>query len=150
MPVQIDAEAVARSLEELTREVDVVRSLKTKLTAIGSTAQDVSTALDGLKIGVLRCVRDRRVSSRSSRTPQGTRSRRDASPAYISPVADRLDGEGQPVASVIAEPRLAGHVTGPTVRYRAVNDPGAVAGWGLAISTRTADDGPRALPGGPP
>ena len=28
------------------------------MTAIGSTAQDVSTALDGLKIGVLRCVRE--------------------------------------------------------------------------------------------
>lgn len=57
-PVQLDAEAVNRSLEDLTRQVDVVRSLKTKLTAIGSTANEVSLALDGLRMGVLRSVKD--------------------------------------------------------------------------------------------
>jgi hypothetical protein len=57
-PVQLDAEAVNRSLEELTRQVDVVRSLKTKLTHIGSTATDVSDALDMLRMGVLRSVKE--------------------------------------------------------------------------------------------
>lgn len=57
-PVQIDVEAVTRSLEDLTRQVDVVRSLKTKLTHIGSTANDVSNALDALRMGVLRGVKD--------------------------------------------------------------------------------------------
>lgn len=57
-PLRIDAEAVSRSLEDLTRQVDVVRSLKTKLTSIGSTARDVSDALDGLRMGVLRSVKD--------------------------------------------------------------------------------------------
>jgi hypothetical protein len=57
-PVQLDAEAVNRSLEDLVRQVDVVRSLKTKLTAIGSTANEVSLALDGLRMGVLRSVKD--------------------------------------------------------------------------------------------
>lgn len=57
-PVQLDAEAVTRSLEDLTRQVDVVRSLKTKLTHIGSTATDVSNALDVLRMGVLRSVKD--------------------------------------------------------------------------------------------
>ena len=56
--VQLDAEAVTRSLEDLTRQVDVVRSLKTKLTNIGSTAEDVSTALDMLRAGVLRSVKE--------------------------------------------------------------------------------------------
>ncbi len=36
--VQLDAEAVTRSLDDLTRQVDVVRGLKTKLTHIGCTA----------------------------------------------------------------------------------------------------------------
>jgi hypothetical protein len=57
-PVQLDAEAVARSLEELTRQVDCVRGLKTKLTAIGSTAREVSDTLDLLRAGVLRSVKD--------------------------------------------------------------------------------------------
>ncbi len=57
-PVQIDAEAVTRSLEELTRQVDCVRSMKTKLTHIGSTAADVSNTLDVLRMGVLRSVRE--------------------------------------------------------------------------------------------
>ncbi|MCC6619175.1 MAG: hypothetical protein IT341_09095 [Chloroflexi bacterium] len=57
-PVQIDADAVARSLDDLVHQVDVVRSLKTKLTSIGSTARDVSDALDGLRMGVLRSVKD--------------------------------------------------------------------------------------------
>jgi hypothetical protein len=57
-PVQLDAEAVARSLEDLTRQVDCVRGLKTKLTAIGSTAREVSDALDLLRGGVLRSVKD--------------------------------------------------------------------------------------------
>lgn len=57
-PVQIDADAVARSLDDLAHQVDIVRSLKTKLTSIGSTARDVSDALDGLRMGVLRSVKD--------------------------------------------------------------------------------------------
>ncbi len=57
-PVQIDAAAVSRSLEDLTRQVDVVRSLKSKLTSIGTTANDVSGALDTLRMGVLRSVRE--------------------------------------------------------------------------------------------
>jgi hypothetical protein len=57
-PVQLDSEAVARSLEDLTRQVDCVRSLKTKLTHIGSTAREVSDALDLLRLGVLRSVKD--------------------------------------------------------------------------------------------
>ena len=56
--VQLDAEAVTRSLEDLTRQVDVVRGLKTKLTHIGSTATEVSGALDLLRAGVLRSVRE--------------------------------------------------------------------------------------------
>lgn len=56
--VQLDAEAVNRSLEDLTRQVDVVRSLKTKLTHIGSTANEVSSALDLLRAGVLRSVKE--------------------------------------------------------------------------------------------
>ena len=56
--VQLDAEAVTRSLEDLTRQVDVVRGLKTKLTHIGSTATEVSSALDLLRAGVLRSVRE--------------------------------------------------------------------------------------------
>ena len=56
--VQLDAEAVTRSLEDLTRQVDVVRGLKTKLTHIGSTAREVSDALDLLRAGVLRSVKD--------------------------------------------------------------------------------------------
>jgi hypothetical protein len=56
--VQLDAEAVNRSLEDLTRQVDVVRSLKTKLTHIGSTAHEVSSALDLLRAGVLRSVKE--------------------------------------------------------------------------------------------
>jgi hypothetical protein len=56
--VQLDAEAVSRSLEELTRQVDVVRGLKTKLTHIGSTANEVSSALDLLRAGVLRSVKE--------------------------------------------------------------------------------------------
>jgi hypothetical protein len=57
-PVQLDSEAVTRSLEDLTRQVDCVRSLKTKLTHIGSTAREVSDALDLLRVGVLRSVKD--------------------------------------------------------------------------------------------
>ena len=57
-PVQLDSEAVNRSLEDLTRQVDCVRSLKTKLTHIGSTAREVSDALDLLRVGVLRSVKD--------------------------------------------------------------------------------------------
>jgi hypothetical protein len=57
-PVQLDSEAVTRSLEDLTRQVDCVRSLKTKLTHIGSTAREVSDALDLLRLGVLRSVKD--------------------------------------------------------------------------------------------
>lgn len=57
-PVQLDAEAVTRSLEDLIRQVDVVRGLKTKLTHIGSTASEVSSALDLLRAGVLRSVKD--------------------------------------------------------------------------------------------
>jgi len=56
--VQLDAEAVTRSLEDLTRQVDAVRGLKTKLTHIGSTAREVSDALDLLRAGVLRSVQD--------------------------------------------------------------------------------------------
>jgi hypothetical protein len=56
--VQLDAEAVTRSLEDLTRQVDCVRGLKTKLTHIGSTAKEVADALDLLRAGVLRSVRD--------------------------------------------------------------------------------------------
>lgn len=56
--VQLDAEAVARSLEDLTRQVGVVQGLKTKLTHIGSTANEVSSALDLLRAGVLRSVKD--------------------------------------------------------------------------------------------
>ncbi|MGH2417649.1 MAG: hypothetical protein ACRDFY_04885 [Candidatus Limnocylindria bacterium] len=56
--VQLDAEAVNRSLEDLTRQVDCVRGLKTKLTHIGSTAREVSDALDLLRAGVLRSVKD--------------------------------------------------------------------------------------------
>ena len=56
--VQLDAEAVARSLEDLTRQVDVVRGLKTKLTHIGSTANEVSSALDLLRAGVMRSVKE--------------------------------------------------------------------------------------------
>jgi hypothetical protein len=57
-PVQLDSEAVTRSLEDLTRQVDCVRSLKTKLTHIGSSAREVSDALDLLRVGVLRSVKD--------------------------------------------------------------------------------------------
>lgn len=56
--VQLDAEAVTRSLEDLTRQVDVVRGLKTKLTHIGSTANEVSSALDLLRAGVMRSVKE--------------------------------------------------------------------------------------------
>ena len=56
--VQLDAEAVTRALDDLGRQVDVVRSLKTKLTHIGSTAREVSDALDILRAGVLRSVRE--------------------------------------------------------------------------------------------
>ena len=47
-----------RSLEDLTRQVDCVRGLKTKLTHIGSTAREVADALDLLRAGVLRSVKD--------------------------------------------------------------------------------------------
>ena len=56
--VQLDAEAVTRSLEDLTRQVDCVRGLKTKLTHIGSTAREVSDTLDLLRAGVLRSVKE--------------------------------------------------------------------------------------------
>jgi hypothetical protein len=56
--VQLDAEAVTRSLEDLTSQVDCVRGLKTKLTHIGSTAREVSDALDILRAGVLRSVKE--------------------------------------------------------------------------------------------
>jgi hypothetical protein len=56
--VQLDTEAVTRSLEDLTRQVDCVRGLKTKLTHIGSTAREVSDALDLLRAGVLRSVKE--------------------------------------------------------------------------------------------
>ena len=56
--VQLDAEAVTRALDDLGRQVDVVRSLKTKLTHIGSTAREVSDALDLLRGGVLRSVKE--------------------------------------------------------------------------------------------
>ncbi|HEX5093122.1 MAG TPA: hypothetical protein VFV84_10590, partial [Burkholderiales bacterium] len=46
------------SLEDLTRQVDVVRGLKTKLTHIGSTANEVSSALDMLRAGVMRSVKE--------------------------------------------------------------------------------------------
>lgn len=57
-PVELDADAATRSLEEITRQVDVVRGLKTKLTHIGSTANEVSSALDLLRAGVLRSVKE--------------------------------------------------------------------------------------------
>ena len=56
--VTIDPEAVRHSLEGLAHQVDVVRSLKTKLTGIGSTAADVSRALDLLRDGVLLGVKE--------------------------------------------------------------------------------------------
>ena len=56
--VTLDAEAVTRSLDDLSRQVDVVRSLKTKLTHIGSTAREVADALDLLRAGVLRSVKE--------------------------------------------------------------------------------------------
>jgi hypothetical protein len=56
--VALDTEAVQRSLEELQRQVDVVRGLKTKLTGIGTNAREVADALDLLRAGVLRSVRE--------------------------------------------------------------------------------------------
>jgi hypothetical protein len=56
--VRIDTDSVARSLDDLSRQVEVVRGLKTKLTHIGSTAREVSDALDLLRAGVLRSVKE--------------------------------------------------------------------------------------------
>jgi hypothetical protein len=56
--VALDTDAVERSLEDLQRQVDVVRGLKTKLTHIGTTAREVSDALDLLRAGVLRSVKE--------------------------------------------------------------------------------------------
>jgi hypothetical protein len=56
--VALDTDAVQRSLDDLSRQVDVVRGLKTKLTHIGTTAREVADALDLLRAGVLRSVKE--------------------------------------------------------------------------------------------
>ena len=70
--VQLDAEAVTRSLEDLTRQVDCVRGLKTKLTHIGSTAREVADALALLRAGVLRSVKDVEAQLDVVDSPAGT------------------------------------------------------------------------------
>ena len=70
-PMQLDAEAITRSLEDLTRQVDCVRGLKTKLTAIGSTAREVSTHSTCFAAASSAASRSSRRSSPSwSRTPR--------------------------------------------------------------------------------
>ena len=57
-PVQLDAEAVTRSPEDLIRLVACVRGPEDEADHIGSTDRDVSDALDLLRADELRSVKD--------------------------------------------------------------------------------------------
>jgi hypothetical protein len=56
-PMQLDVHEVQDALRDITAEIQRVQSMKTKLTSIGSVAQEVSVALDEMRAGVQRQLR---------------------------------------------------------------------------------------------
>jgi hypothetical protein len=56
-PMQLDVHEVQDALRDITAEIQRVQSMKTKLTSIGSVAQEVSGALDEMRAGVQRQLR---------------------------------------------------------------------------------------------
>jgi hypothetical protein len=56
-PMQLDVHEVQDALRDITSEIQRVQSMKTKLTSIGSVAQEVSGALDEMRAGVQRQLR---------------------------------------------------------------------------------------------
>jgi hypothetical protein len=55
---QVDVAAIGEALEDVQFAVDNVRKMKSRLTSIGSAAQEVSSLLDELRERVLASVRD--------------------------------------------------------------------------------------------
>jgi hypothetical protein len=55
---QVDVAAIGEALQDVQFAVDNVRKMKSRLTSIGSAAQEVSTLLDDLRERVLASVRD--------------------------------------------------------------------------------------------
>ena len=51
--VEVDAAAIATALTAIREQLEVVRQLKTQLTAIGTTAKQVYTGLDTMRSGIL-------------------------------------------------------------------------------------------------
>jgi hypothetical protein len=56
-PMQLDVHEVQDALRDITAEIQRVQSMKTKLTSIGSVAQEISGALDEMRAGVQRQLR---------------------------------------------------------------------------------------------
>ncbi len=51
--VEVDAAAIAAALSGVREQLDAVRSLKTQLTSIATTAKSVATGLDGMRTNIL-------------------------------------------------------------------------------------------------
>jgi hypothetical protein len=56
-PMQLDVHEVQDALRDITAEIQRVQSMKTKLSSIGTVAQEVSAALDEMRAGVNRHLR---------------------------------------------------------------------------------------------
>ncbi len=56
--VQLDVPAVQEALAEIIRQVGEVQGMKSRLTSISKAAGEVSDTLDGMRMGVLRAVKD--------------------------------------------------------------------------------------------
>jgi len=56
--VQLDVPAVQSALDEIIRQVGEVQGMKVRLTSISGAADQVSRALDGMRLNILRNVKD--------------------------------------------------------------------------------------------
>jgi hypothetical protein len=56
--VQLDVPAVQTSLDEIIRQVGEVQGMKARLTSISGAADQVAETLDGMRLNILRSVRD--------------------------------------------------------------------------------------------
>jgi hypothetical protein len=56
--VQLDVPAVQSALADIIRQVGEVQGMKVRLTSISGAADQVSRALDGMRLNILRSVKD--------------------------------------------------------------------------------------------
>ena len=56
--VQLDVPAVQSALDDIIRQVGEVQGMKVRLTSISGAADQVSRALDGMRLNILRSVKD--------------------------------------------------------------------------------------------